>query len=341
MSTRGTYRPITSVISAVLTILALILTTGSSAHAVSLSPELVDSLKAAGQLQAHVQMMIEARAKGVWAPNPEVASRDAAGQALQFDPNQPDTFKVLVILVDFSDNTAAGGQVYGTPADFMHLLFSFNDNDNHYSMAEFYRDNSYGSFILQGTVAGWVRAPQTYAYYVNGQRGFGSYPQNAQKMAEDALILANPLVDYSQFDRDGNGRLDGVFIVHAGPGYEQTGNLNHVHSHAWSTSYTLNLDGIAINSYTMEPEENTSTGLSTMGVYAHEYGHFLGLPDLYDTDYSSSGIGSWSLMAGGSWNSSGRYPAFMDAWCKKEVGFLQLTNITSCQEDFAIASSYH
>lgn len=340
MSTCGTRRRVTAYLL-LFVVPALFLIGAEATNAMPLSPELVEKLKASGELPAVIESMEEARAKGVWAPSPSIGSKEkAAGQALMFDPQAPDTIRVLVILVDFSDHPASGGVVYGQPADFMHLLFSYDPADNHYSMAEFYRDNSYGNFIMDGQVVGWVRAPETYAYYVDGQKGFGTYPQNAQKMAEDAILLADPMVDYSQFDADGNGWLDGVFVVHSGPGYETTGDVNDVHSHKWSLRTTLYLDGVSISSYTMEPEESPSSGLSTMGVYAHEYGHFLGLPDLYDTDYSSSGIGDWSLMAGGSWNVGGRRPAFMDAWCKKELGFLTPVNITAGTASMPIASSY-
>jgi len=61
----------------------------------------------------------------------------------------------------------------------------------------------------------------------------------------------------------------------------------------------------------------------TCGVYCHELGHVFGLPDLYDTDYSSYGVGEWSLMAGGSWNGSlGNSPAHPDAWCMCQLGYV-------------------
>jgi hypothetical protein len=62
--------------------------------------------------------------------------------------------------------------------------------------------------------------------------------------------------------------------------------------------------------------------MSTMGVYGHEFGHTLGLPDLYDTDSSSTGIGDWSMMSYGSWNNGGRTPAHFDAWCKVRLDFV-------------------
>ena len=69
----------------------------------------------------------------------------------------------------------------------------------------------------------------------------------------------------------------------------------------------------------------------TIGVFAHEYGHALGLPDLYDTDYSSNGIGDWSLMAGGSHNyivRGGDSPAHLDAWCKYSLRWVTPTQVS-------------
>ncbi|MDF1545095.1 MAG: M6 family metalloprotease domain-containing protein [bacterium] len=305
------------------------------------SPELLERLKSSGQLQEFVESMREARAKGVFEPGPEAASFRAGLTSLKSSaPAAVDTYRVAVVLCDFSDQPYTDFNA-STPSDFDQLLFSTNEYDNHYSMTEFYLDNSYDGFYLEGVIAGWYRLPQTYAYYVDGQRGFGSYPQNAQRMAEDAISVSDADIDYSQIDNDGDGWCDGVFVVHSGPGREQTGNDNDIHSHQWSMTYTMNLDGTNVRAYTTEPEEDAGGGLSTMGVYAHEYGHFIGLPDLYDTDYSSSGIGDWSLMAGGSWNNGGRNPAFMDSWCKKEVGFLTLTNVTSNMIDVEMPSSYH
>ncbi len=313
-----------------------------SVQAVPPTPELLEELKQSGRLQEVVDRLNAAKARGVCAPlNDGKHDHDDHQMALQFDPQVPDTFRALVVLVDFSDNPATDGLIYAQPSDFEELLFDLDPNDNHYSMSEFYIDNSYGNFTLKGDVVGWLRMPQTYAYYVDNQNSFGDFPQNSQGLARDALLAADPLVNYADYDSDFNGSLDGVFIVHAGPGAEQTGADSHIWSHKWQLASTLNLDGVQASAYTMEPEEYMGQGLITMGVFAHEYGHFLGLPDLYDTDYSSSGVGVWSLMAGGTWNLQGRYPAAMDAWCKYDVGFVEPINITSNQMNVAIPSATH
>ena len=80
--------------------------------------------------------------------------------------------------------------------------------------------------------------------------------------------------------------------------------------------------GIWIGDYTTEPENGG------LGVFAHEFGHDLGLPDLYDTGTGGdNGTGFWTLMSGGSWmnhggNSIGTTPDYMDPWSKLFVGWL-------------------
>ncbi len=94
-------------------------------------------------------------------------------------------------------------------------------------------------------------------------------------------------------------------------------------------------DGVRIDNFTYDPEYMVTPGDQTMGVYCHEIGHtFFGLPDLYDLDGSSYGVGNWSLMSYGSWNgltiyipwfnysiSGGSSPAWPDAWSRVQMGF--------------------
>lgn len=235
------------------------------------------------------------------------------------------TWQALALLVQFTDNAASTGATY-----FDTLLFSTGTG----TLKDYYDEVSYGildivTVNLPSTI-GWMTMPQTYNYYVNGNYGLGSYPQNAQRLAEDAVLTADPVVDYSQYDNDGDGWVDTVFIVHAGPGAEFTGSVNDIWSHSWSTASDPFVDGVTVNNYTMEPEYWISPGDMTMGVYAHELGHAFGLPDLYDVDYSSAGVGDWSLMAGGSWNGfNGNSPAWLDAWCRAQLGWVTPTNVTA------------
>ncbi|MEJ2636250.1 MAG: M6 family metalloprotease domain-containing protein [Calditrichia bacterium] len=238
------------------------------------------------------------------------------------------TIKGLFILVDFPDQIA--DSVNHSPAAFEELLFSAGTYPTG-SMNDFYLENSNGKMGITGTVTPWLRMPHPYSYYTNGEAGFGEYPRNAQGLAEDAVSAADSLIDFSQFDGDGDGYVDALFIVHAGPGRETTGSNDDIHSHAWEIP-PQNRDDVWLKQYTMEPE--TQDGhLVTMGVFAHEFGHILGLPDLYDVDYSSKGIGNWSVMSGGSWggpdNLRGSRPVHFDAWCKQKLAWLNPVHLSA------------
>jgi M6 family metalloprotease-like protein len=233
-------------------------------------------------------------------------------------------FKILAILVNFSDHPS---QV--APSYFDNLLYGTTGN----TVRTFYTLASYGNLdiitVNLPSALGWKTLPQTYAYYVDGQKGFGSYPHNAQKLAEDAISAANPYVNFSNYDNDNDGYVDALVIIHSGPGYEYSGNVNDIHSHAWSCFIPQYVDGKIVTSYSMEPEYWSNPNDMTCGVYCHELGHVFGLPDFYDYGYDSRGLGSWSVMAGGSWNgSSGSSPACFDAFSKIYLGFVTPINLT-------------
>jgi immune inhibitor A len=289
------------------------------ALAVMPTDEVIARLKASGQFEKHVQENESARRRGV--DQPDFSRLAASGHAAVTGE-----LRALVLLVDFSDNPASAGTFTDT-AFFNHLLFSTNVPGT--SMNDHYREMSLNQVSISGLTVNWLRMPQTYAFYVNGQRGFGSYPQNAQRLAMDAVDAAEAAgVNFSLYDNDGDGNMDGLFIVHAGPGYEETGDVNQIHSHSWALATARHYDGVTISQYTMEPEEQASLQPVRVGVFSHEYGHFLGLPDLYDTDYSSAGVGRWCLMASGSWANGGTTPAHMSAWCKYQLGWVHPANVS-------------
>ena len=216
------------------------------------------------------------------------------------------TRRAIVLLVDFSDAPATR-----TQAHFNDLLFSTGTYATG-SMRDFYREASYGKLDVVGQVsgrvadAGWYRAPRPKSYYTNGNYGFGTYPQNAQRLVEDVLDLADPHVNFSPYDNDGDGTIEALVLICAGIGGEQSGDVNDIWSHKWGITPQTS-DGKTISTYFMAPENGR------VGVMAHELGHLLmGWPDLYDTDYSSAGTASWDLMAGGSWNGGGDTPAHPD-----------------------------
>ncbi|MEZ5359483.1 MAG: M6 family metalloprotease domain-containing protein [Candidatus Zixiibacteriota bacterium] len=306
-------------------IVCLSLLTASIA-AVPPSEEIIQKMKNEGTYDEFVQSMKAARAKGVNAP-----SLNEQGLARASFVDKAATAHTLVILVDFPDKPYTDGLYIGQQSDFEDLLFSEGVIPTG-SMREFYLENSYGELTVDGDIAGWYTVSQNHDYYTNfcdGSHGFGSYPNNAQRLTEEALALADPDVDFSQYDVNGDGWVEGVFIVHAGTGYEETGNDCEVHSHKWGVN-AVQRDGVWISTYSMEPEESpSSSGLIPIGVFCHEFGHVLGLPDLYDYDYDSRGTGRWAVMSGGSYNNSSRTPAAFCAWSKYQMGWVDPVNVTS------------
>ncbi|MBM3329152.1 MAG: M6 family metalloprotease domain-containing protein [Calditrichaeota bacterium] len=290
---------------------------------------------------------------GVNEPSPIFARRDA--------PDLEGEWRCLVILIDFADypwdhredeNFPNDDLIY-TDDHIREMLFSENSfrypgSRSRYtgSMRDYYTEVSGGLFTVTGTVTRWYRAPQNYRYYCNsdGQAGtdddygFGSYPRNVQRLVEDALALANEDLDLSVFDNDGDGVAEGLFIVHAGPGAEELPEevgADYIWSHKWSIN-ERQYDGVTFSTYTIEPQ----TGL--IGVFCHEFGHAIGLPDLYDTDDTSEGVGEWCLMGGGAWcrkygDPEGSTPSHLCGWAKKRLGWVEVVNIDRSQEGLQIA----
>ena len=247
--------------------------------------------------------------------------------------------KALVLLIDFPDN-----QHQYASASFDSLIYY----DNVASLRDYYTEVSYGRFTISqaSEVTPWYRALQDYAYFVGDSFGLypGFFPQNAQGIVWAACSLADPAIDFTQFDEDNNDTVDIIFVVHAGPGAEEGfgGYTQHVWSHQWQLSNTgtgcpgayLTDDGVYVDYYSMEPERfQQYTGRITVGVFAHEFGHIIGLPDLYDTDYSTYGIGAFGLMGAGSWGRAnagdmpGSSPAHLCAWSKYQLGFVLPTAV--------------
>ena len=140
-----------------------------------------------------------------WEYSPLKTLRGRRGAALGTDVL--DTLHLIVIMVEFTDWLAVDQNASGTPADFDSILFSDRTVDPVLnptgSMTDFYLENSYGQFEMDGGVTKWYSASQNLSYYAAGASGFGAYPRTSSRLVEEALTLADPDVDFSEFDSDG------------------------------------------------------------------------------------------------------------------------------------------
>lgn len=232
-------------------------------------------------------------------------------------------FNILVILVNYNNTTTTYTQ---TNFDNYTNQTGYNFQSAVGSVKDYYLSSSYNQMSINATVLNWVTVANTHDYYG---------PQaNWPILARDAIQAANtanPSLDWSQFDNDNDGYIDAIAIFHQGPGQEATSNTNDVWSHTGSVyNYNLVYDGVRATTYTMQPEKlSTTSYMITIGVLCHELGHNLGLPDFYDTDYSSNGSGDWEVMAGGSWLNYGRRPPVHSCWSKYQLSWLTPVTIST------------
>jgi M6 family metalloprotease-like protein/uncharacterized repeat protein (TIGR01451 family) len=227
----------------------------------------------------------------------------------------------IVILIRFSD---VGPESTHTSSYFNNLLFNAEYPK---SMQNYYDEVSYGKLNLKGTISTWYQSSKNMSYY--GEDGATRDTKNTPRyeLAREAVQLADDDIDFSQYDKNGDGVVDHVIIVHAGNDQSGSKNPNDIWSHRWQILPDGELvDGVKVRGYTVLAES------SPVGTFAHEFGHDLGLPDLYDTyadNGDSEGVGHWDLMGSGSWLDNGYTPGHLSVWCKYGLGWITPIKVTS------------
>ena len=226
------------------------------------------------------------------------------------------TVRVLVVVVDFADRALKSSSL-----NRLKDLFFSEGVLPHGSVREYYNDVTRHAIRIDGEVVGPFRMPRPISDYAGSQNGTQSAQPNARTLAEDAFQAAKDSTDFGPYDNDGNGYVDAFIVVHAGHGAEETGAPGDIWSHKWVLPSAELANGVSTYGYLTIPED------AKLGVCAHELGHLLfGWPDLYDTDYTSSGIGGYCLMASGSWGLGGNRPTHPSAWCKANQGWAQVVS---------------
>ncbi len=307
-------------------IVILLLGLTSSIFAIPPHPDLVEKYRSEGRLDELTEKLEEMKAIGMNKPYYKADGRSN----LQAVPTKGIN-NVLVIRVGFSN---VGFNSVSTNTFYENLFVNGPNNDG-FGWKQFYLDMSNGELELNFDVVYAGNAPNTHSHYGTGY----TYVRD---LVVWAINQVDPTVDFSNYDNDGDGYVDGVVLIHAEPGEETSGVDGHIWSHRWSLTFPMTVDGVSVYDYSMQPEYKYSPGDSTIGVFAHEFGHLLGLPDLYDTSYNTKGVGKWSLMSGGSWNgpsgSSGARPAPLLAWEKDLLGWISINGINPKDSNTLISS---
>lgn len=220
--------------------------------------------------------------------------------------------KSIAILVNFSDNEFSSEDAH----DYFHRLLNeegFSDYGSIGSVRDYFIDNSLGQFTPSFDVYGPVTLAHPIAYY--GTNDTWGNDKRAHEMIIEACELLDDEVDFSQYDCNGDGIIDNVYVYYAGYGEADGGKSTTIWPHSHDIEYAdpgqkYMFDSVQLNHYACSNELDFESDIPDgIGTFTHEFSHVMGLPDLYATDNSSAFTpGCWNILDVGSYNNNGRTP---------------------------------
>ena len=240
------------------------------------------------------------------------------GDEIAVDPVE----KVIVLLASTSD---VDPESQHDVAYFEEMLFGSGTS----SMATYYAENSRNQTSIEGKVVGWLDLTDTLGFY-DEDAWYGNQGEYGVGLGvEEAVYLADDEVDFSEYDQNGDSIVDNIMVVFVGEADSANGDADGDGSPfdvgaIWPLQWGLQsayrtADNVWISNFFV------CTEMCGMGTFAHEFGHNLGVPDLYDTDMSSQGVGCWSIMSSGNYLTYNNQinPAHFDAWSKVKLGWVE------------------
>ncbi|MDE7135094.1 MAG: M6 family metalloprotease domain-containing protein [Muribaculaceae bacterium] len=235
--------------------------------------------------------------------------------------------KGLIILVEYSDVKFDLGSKAKTYFNDLVKKKGFSEYGATGCAEEYFEDNSMGKFTPDFEVYGPVTLPNKRAYY--GQNDYYGNDVNPEQMIIDGCKLLDSQINFKDFDTDGDGYVDNVFVFYAGEGEASSDVDEAVWPHQWeleSGYKSLTLDGVRINRYACSNE--TYDGVPEgIGTFVHEFSHVMGLPDLYHTSDNSAYYtpGEWSVLDYGPYNNNGRTPPAYSIFERNAMGWADIT----------------
>lgn len=239
--------------------------------------------------------------------------------------------RTLVIQMEFPDKKFTKSR-----DDFDRLMNEkgFSDNGARGSVRDYFAETSLSQLDVVSEVAGPYMADHNMSYYGASSLGHDRYPMG---LIIEAVHKAESDVDFTQFDNDKDGVVDGVHIIYAGYGEESGGGSNAIWAH--SSSISESVDGVVVRKYSCSPElrGNNGQSMTHIGVICHELGHVFGCMDYYDTDYDTGGqymgTGMWDIMGSGNWNGYGSTPAHFNPDVRSRVfGWTNVQTLDGSQD---------
>ena len=243
----------------------------------------------------------------------------AAGQGGLRAANHSGALKFLVIMVQFTDKTFHYSQ-----SDFYNLLNQSNFNGVG-STADFYKNSSWNQFQPTFDVWGPVTVNMT---------SKGAKDDTPGMVYQACQIIEGWGCDFTQYDTDNDGIVDNVYCFFAGYDQAQGGDDACIWSHASSIywKYQYAPDGKWINGYGCSSELKWASGADrvNIGTFTHEFGHVIGLPDMYRTSGDTGHTpGSWDTMAGGCYLNDSQSPPLFSAYEREMLGWCTIPELNS------------
>lgn len=219
------------------------------------------------------------------------------------------------------------------------IAVEFQDYEHTYSIGDitnrtinqlkvYYSKVSYGAVSIVGKVTDWIKLPLKLSAYgadngpfIDSSTGGSIMPDTWRLLRDASPMVTEDIAAYNT-----------IFVLHAGPGQESSGVPDDI----WSVTYlnySVETPHGTYKTFAIVPEFE-ARGFGTLGVYAHEFGHLLGLPDLYDR--TKEQVGPWDLMARGAWlgNPLGTTPAELTAWSRLKLDWLKQEYV--CEIDWNV-----
>ena len=241
--------------------------------------------------------------------------------------------RILTILVEFPDKPFTKKQ-----AEFDHMInqIGYNGNDSKGSVRDFYRENSNGQLDVVSTIIGPIITPHLSSHYAGWVDGAGKFVNHKAALIDLiwwALDEVSDQVNFSHFDGNLDGVVDGVQIIFAGFGRADNPN-GIIWPHSLLYPEPLREHKTKFQNFCYTPELDQNGDIAAIGTMCHELGHVFGAWDFYDTDKGLNGLyyatGDYDLMCNGSWNNNGKCPAHFNPYVKSYVyGWLNPQIITA------------